>query len=828
MKWCVMARFVGVLSLIVTILAPSGAWACGRLIVSTQGEDVPAVCPLQHTDVHTEIHGMIARTVVRQVFSNPATRKIDALYTFPLPHLAAVDDMRIVIGAREVIGEVRPREEARAIYEDARAKGHVAALLDQERPNIFTQAVANIEPGVQIIVEIAFVETLRYDEGVLEWVFPMVVGPRYIPGGGSAPAPMTRATATGEVPDAERISPPVTPKGTRAGHDIALTLDIFGGSELFDLSSPLHETVITSDGPGHARVTLAKKSEIPNRDFVLRYRLAREEIGDSYVVERDPTGLYFTLVLQPPRRVQSETVVPRELIFVLDTSGSMNGFPMDKSRELMRKALASMRSSDTFNIITFAGRTEIMWPAPRPATAENVAEAQAFVAGQQSGGGTEMMRAIEAALVQAPQSGHAAMRVVCFLTDGYVGNDMAIIDAVRKNAASTRVFSFGIGNSVNRFLLDGMAGAGRGEVEYVTTQEAGDAAVERFTRRIDAPVLADISVDWGDLPVEDVYPRMIPDLFAEKPVVIHGRLREARGGVIRLKGRNALGAFEREVRIDAPQATADGGEEPSALASLWARARVEFLMNENLAAVQSGTLPTELREAITALGVKHRLMTQFTSFVAVERTRVTIAGESVLVDVPVEMPDGVSYEGVFGGDKAGVVVGRGFAKLDRAGGGERFAMQPSARPPTRRTESAGGVAGTPAASAPPPGAPVAADALGQTTRDDGDAIREVATASADNKLDAALRDLAERVAQAGETGDLTVGTIRVEKHRVAVMIVVSEISDAVREALAKLGFESLGDVPGARTMIGTIDVRKLAELVKQDAVLNVRPLRRGS
>ncbi|QOJ15293.1 MAG: VWA domain-containing protein [Planctomycetia bacterium] len=818
------ARLAGVLSLFAAILTPSSVLACGDLIVASEGAGLPAVCPLQHTDVRTEIHGMIARTVVRQVFSNPATRKIDALYTFPLPHLAAVDDMRIVIGSREVIGEVRPREEARAIYEDARAKGHVAALLDQERPNIFTQMVANIEPGVQISVEIAFVETLRYDEGVLEWVFPMVVGPRYIPGGGSAEAPMTRATGTSEVPDAQRISPPITPKGTRAGHDIALTLDIFGGSELFDLASPLHETLITSDGPGHARVTLAKKTEIPNRDFVLRYRLAREEIGDSYVVERDPTGLYFTLVLQPPRRVQAETVVPRELIFVLDTSGSMNGFPMEKSRAVMRKALASMRPADVFNIITFSGHTSVLWEAPRPATAENVAEAQAFVTERKSGGGTEMMRAIEAALVQAKRSASAPMRIVCFMTDGYVGNDMAIIDAVRKNAASTRVFSFGIGNSVNRFLLDGMAGAGRGEVEYVTTKEAEDAAVERFARRIESPVLADISVDWGDLPVEDVYPRAIPDLFAEKPVVIHGRLREASGGVIRLKGRNALGPFEREVRIDAPSAAANSGAEPSALGSLWARARVEFLMNENLAAVQSGTLPAELREAITALGVTHRLMTQFTSFVAVERTRVTIGGESVLVDVPVEMPDGVSYEGVFLGDVSGVALGRslrkGGARLSDGGGYGGFGV--TMAPPAARPAAA------PAGGAEA-GRPAARDRLGSVTSDDGAnaKAREEQNTPA-RKLDAGLRDLAERVAQAGQSGDLTVGPIRVEKHRVAVMIVVAELNDEVRAALVKLGFEAAGEVPGASTLIGSIDVRKLAELVKLDSVRHVRPVPRGS
>ncbi|HVF11289.1 MAG TPA: VIT domain-containing protein, partial [Abditibacteriaceae bacterium] len=519
------------------------------LMLGDKGQQA-GVCPLKHTDVVAAISGYVCRTTVKQTFHNPLNKKIEAVYVFPLPQNSAVDDMTMTIGKRRIQGQIKPREQARQIYEKAKASGHVASLLDQERPNIFTQAVANIEPGAEIVIEIAFTETLKYEDANFEWVFPMVVGPRYMPGAPTGQAGTGWSPDTAEVPDASKISPPVTPEGTRAGHDISLVVNIDTGMGLQEVNSELHEIEIKKTVRGRATVTLKNQNTIPNKDFILRYRTATDKIEDALLTHSDGGGHYFTLVLQPPRRVTRAQAVPRELIFVLDTSGSMSGFPIEKAKSVMAKSIDSMGDKDTFNLITFAGDTSVLWAKPRPNTTQNRAAAQAFLATRAGGGGTEMMKAINAAL-EGQKTGH--IRIVCFMTDGYVGNDREIIAAIKKNAGTARVFAFGIGNSVNRYLLDGMARAGRGEVEYVTLAAQGDAAATRFYERINAPVLTDIALDWGKLSVQEVYPKQYPDLFSTKPIMIHGQLKSAAEGTIILRGNTAAGRFERKVRIDPQQ-----------------------------------------------------------------------------------------------------------------------------------------------------------------------------------------------------------------------------------------------------------------------------------
>ncbi len=396
---------VVLLSLPAMTLAQNPVAGRGELQILAPDGKSAGLCPLKHTDVTADIAGFVGRVTVRQTFHNPTDSKIEAVYIFPLPQNAAVDDMVMTVGDRRIVGQIKPRDEAREIYQAARLAGHVASLLDQERPNIFTQSIANIEPGVEVVIEISYVETLKYDEGVFEWVFPMVVGPRYIPGGGSAPAPMTKGQDTPQVPDGSKITPPVTPKGTRAGHDISLTVSIDAGVGLtiraVDCTS--HEINWNMINPGCYLVGLKNETEIPNRDFVLHYQLGEpENIGNAFLVHSDERGSFFTLVLQPPRRIIPEQLMRRELIFVLDTSGSMRGFPIEKAKQTMSKLIDTMHVGDTFNIITFAGQTRILWHAPRPNTRANREEAQHFLATRQGRGGTEMMKAINAALTQTP------------------------------------------------------------------------------------------------------------------------------------------------------------------------------------------------------------------------------------------------------------------------------------------------------------------------------------------------------------------------------------------------------------------------------------------
>ncbi|MCW3054072.1 MAG: uncharacterized protein JWN14_3242, partial [Chthonomonadales bacterium] len=524
-------------------LAPVSAAASGELRVHDKDGHLLGACPLQHTDVDADIAGFITRVHVRQTFLNPLSNKMEAVYVFPLPDGAAIDAMTMTVGARRIVGIVKPKEQAKQIYERAKAAGHVAGLLDQERPNIFTQSVANIEPGAKVVIDISYVETLKYEDGVFEFVFPMVVGPRYMPGSAIGRTGAGTVPDTSRVPDASKISPPVVAPNSRSGHDINVTVHLDGGAELFDVKSELHNINLQQAVPGRAVVTLKNDDKIPNKDFILRYRTATETIKDELFTHPFPGGEYFTMVLQPPRRVSAAQARPKEMIFVIDRSGSQEGFPIEKAKETMRQCIEGMNPHDTFNLISFSEQTTQLFPHAVPNSPANRAIALKYLDGVEANGGTELMAAVLAALT--PPADPKRVRIVCFMTDGFVGNDFEIIDAVKKHAGTSRVFSFGIGNSVNRFLLDGMAHAGRGEVEVVTLAKDGDAAAKRFHDRIQSPVLTDVSLDWKGVKPEEIYPRQLPDLFSDKPILIHGILKGEMKGEVVLKGNTAQGPFQR-------------------------------------------------------------------------------------------------------------------------------------------------------------------------------------------------------------------------------------------------------------------------------------------
>jgi len=659
----------------------------GLAIVDASGKRRGS-CPLKHTAVRGEISGFLSRVTVTQEFENPLKEKIEAVYAFPLPRAAAVDDMTMAVGDRTVRGKVLRREEAQAVYEAAREGGQVASLLDQERPNIFTQSVANIMPGERVSVTISYVETLKYEDGAYEFSFPMVVGPRYVPGSPVGKQGGGFAPDTDRVPDASRITPRPAGEGVAAGHDLSLELALDAGVPIDSLRSATHEIDVDRTSPSAARVRLRDGAVRPNKDFVLRYDVAGQKISDALLTHRDGRGGFFTMILQPPERVTAADVMPKELVFVLDTSGSMSGFPIEKAKEAMKHALEGLYPQDTFNLITFAGDTSILFPEPVPATPENLEKAKRFLETREGGGGTEMMKAISAAL--DPSDSQAHVRIVCFMTDGYVGNDMEIVGEVKKHP-NARVFSFGIGGSVNRFLLDKMAEEGRGEVEYVGLNDDGSAAARRFHERVRNPLLTDIEIDWGGLPVADVYPKRIPDLFGVKPVVITGRFTRPAGGTARLRGRMQGVNFEREVNVWLPEA------EPrhDVLATLWARTRVEDLMSHDYQGLQQGTMSPDVRASITSLGLEFRLMTQFTSFVAVEEMTITDGGRPRRIDVPVELPEGVSEAAVPMAAAEFGVQARAINSLPM--NGRKFTSLLKTSPSTRPAPSGGGfqVDGTP-------------------------------------------------------------------------------------------------------------------------------------
>ena len=634
----------------ISVAHASGEWTgdkSGTLIgLNSEGKATQSF-PLKHTDVSIQVSGPLARAKVTQQFENPYSDKIEAIYTFPLPQNAAVDDMTLTVGDRVVKGTIKKREEARAIYEAAKRRGNVAGLLDQERPNIFTQSVANILPGEQVTVTISYVETLKYDGGIYSVVFPTVVGPRYIPGQPIEQTPPLSggwAYDTDQVPDASHITPPVLKPGTRTGHDLSLSVNIDAGVPIHDVQSSTHDIDVNSSNATQTEVHLERKATIPNKDFILTYKVAGNEIRDAVLTHRNEKGGFFTLLLHPPDRVKTDQVTPKELVFVLDTSGSMSGFPIDKAKETMRLAIDGLNPHDTFNLITFAGNTHVLFPEPVPATRSNVRKAQAFLSSHRGGGGTEMMKAIRVALDPSDSQEH--VRIVCFMTDGYIGNDMAILGEIQKHP-NARIFAFGIGSSVNRFLLDKMAEHGRGEVEYVSLNDDGSATARRFHERVQHPLLTDISLDWNDLDVSEIYPKQLPDLFSAKPLMLTGRYTTPGKATIQLRGKVAGRSVKRKIEIEFP------GFEPNhdVLATLWARTKIADLMAQDYNGIQQGSPKPKVREAITQLGLDYRLMTQFTSFVAVEELIITEGGQPRRIEVPVELPEGISYEGVFGRDE---------------------------------------------------------------------------------------------------------------------------------------------------------------------------------
>ena len=807
----------------------------GTLQIVDPNGKAKAVCPLKHTDVKAQISGFLSRVTVTQEFENPFKEKIEAVYTFPLPQNAAVDDMTMLVGDRTVRGKILRREEAQAVYEAAKNNGQTASLLEQERPNIFTQSVANILPGEQIKITISYVETLKYEDGSYEFVFPMVVGPRYVPGTATGAQGSGFAPDTDRVPDASRITPKPPPPGMRAGHDISIDVLLDAGVPIDALNAKTHEVLLDRPDIRRAHISLKDQETIPNKDFILRYDVAGAKINDAVLTHSTGHSGFFTLILQPPERVTVEDVTPKELVFVLDTSGSMSGFPIEKAKETMKLALDNLYPYDTFNLITFAGDEHILFPEPVRATKENLAKAQKFLETREGSGGTEMMKAIKASMDPSDKQDH--VRIVCFMTDGYVGNDMEIIGEVQKHP-NARVFSFGIGGSVNRFLLDNMAKYGRGEVEYVGLHDDGSAAARRFHERVRNPLLTDLSVDWNGMPVSDVYPKTIPDLFSAKPVILTGRYEGSGKGVIHLRGKMSGRDFVREIPVDFSST-----EQHDVLATLWARTRVDDLMGQDMSGAQQGTMKEDLKQAITQLGLDYRIMTQFTSFVAVEEMIVTDGGQPRRIDVPVEVPEGVNREAVFGEGVNNLPInGRNYQGLSllRAGAVSQSVVVTKSSTNTaksRRASGGGGggygvgtgQAGSIGASptpAPPP-KPSANKGIAVIDGREADAVRVVSPeekkrADMQTKLHPSVLAVVDRLKDPkAKAGADEAQFIRDGKAEVQIFL--TEKSDATMAELKKLGFEVILDPKTAKMVIGRLPIEKLSTLSELKFVRYVAP-----
>ncbi len=605
----------------------------GDLLAMLPGGKTLGACPLKHTAVKAQVSGYVARVSVKQTFQNPFKDKIEALYTFPLPENAAVDEMTMRIGNRVIKGIVRTKEEARKMYDQAKSQGHAASLLDQDRPNVFTQSVANIEPGAVVEIEIKYVDLLPYDSGNFTFVFPTVVGARFNPG---QPTEKTDIKDLPHTSGAPRINLPVVSAGTRAGHDISIEVDIAAGVPISNLQSKLHEVKISPEPGWKAHVMLADKATIPNRDFVLTWGVAKNSLESGYLTHRDNKSGYFTLMLLPPKRVKPVDVAPKEMIFLIDCSGSQAGQPLAKAKETMDYIVDHMNADDTLQILAFNNTIAQFAPTPQKASASMRQHAKGWIEALQANGGTWMAPAVEK-VCSLPADDHR-LRIVVFMTDGYVGNDFEVRGLVRKYRGTSRWFPFGTGRSVNRFLIDGIAQDGGGEAEYVLLDSPGCVVGEKFYKRISSPILTDVKLNFQGVTVKEVYPAEVSDVWAEKPLYFKGRYLAPGAGTITLTGFSAGKPYKQTLNVVFPEKQNSN----DVIKSIWARSKVDRLMAEDWLGAQKGSVNKALKDEIVKTAVDYHLMTQYTSFVAVEERIVTKNGKTTTVPVKVEIPDGVS------------------------------------------------------------------------------------------------------------------------------------------------------------------------------------------
>jgi Ca-activated chloride channel family protein len=599
----------------------------GAMCVKEKDELV--AMPMKHTDVRAEIVGYLASVKVIQQFQNPYAGKIEAIYVFPLPENAAVNEFIMTIGERRIRGIIRERAEAEKIYREAKRQGYVASLLTQERPNIFTQSVANIEPGQAIDVTIQYFHTLAYDDGWYEFVFPMVVGPRFNPAGitdGVGAVARGKHGVSGQPAEVSYLAP-----AERSGHDIGLQVDVQAGVAIEQTRCTSHKVIEARTSSEHFVVSLSSDDAIPNKDFVLRYRVAGERIKSSLVTHRDQRGGFFTLMLYPPADLKSLSRQALELVFVLDCSGSMSGEPIAQAKAAIRRALERLQPGDSFQIINFSEKSSALGARPLEATPENIGRGHDYLARLNGDGPTMMIEGIKAAL-DFPHD-PTRLRFVCFLTDGFIGNETEILAEVQRRIGASRIFSFGVGSAPNRYLLNGLARIGRGAVAYLGLKDDAKRVMDAFFDRVSHPALTDVQIDWAGLQVREVYPRQVPDLFVGRPVILTGRFDGQTDAV------NVSGAVNGR-RTSLPVAWGSERETTHpALPSVWARMKIAELSEQGLTGEGGG-----LATAIKQVALDYNLMSAYTAFIAVDSAGRTAGDTSTTVPVAVPVPEGVSYK----------------------------------------------------------------------------------------------------------------------------------------------------------------------------------------
>jgi Ca-activated chloride channel family protein len=591
------------------------------------GDDGQECFPLKSTAVQAVINGVIADVTVTQQYANTGTQPINARYIFPAATQAAVHGMRMTVGEEVIVAQIRERKAAQKEFNDAKAAGKSASLLEQERPNVFSMNVANVMPGETVSIELHYSELLVPEEGIYSFVYPTVVGPRY-----------STIPEAGADDHHQWLKNPYLTSDRKPASRFDLEVTLAAGLPIEQVACNSHKTDVAWEGKFQARVALAENEvQAGNRDFILNYRLSGDQIHTGLMLHQGDEENFFMLMVQPPQRIASESIPPREYILILDVSGSMYGFPLDTAKVLMEKLLSGLRPMDRFNVILFAGGARILAPQSLPAEPTHVQAALKLIDDQEGGGGTELAQALATGLALPHAEGLA--RTMVIVTDGYIAAEKEVFSLIDEQAGQCNVFAFGIGSSVNRYLIEGLARAGQGEPFVVTDPKEAANVAARFASYIEAPVVTGIEIDFTDFDAYEVEPARPADLFAQRPLIVCGKWRGQPRGMITVKGKTAGLPYEENFDLSRHLPS----ESSSALPILWARTRLGRL--SDFAAADENE---ETRAQVIHLGLKYHLLTAYTSFVAVHELIRNPAAPAKDVDQPLPLPHNVSNLAVGG------------------------------------------------------------------------------------------------------------------------------------------------------------------------------------
>lgn len=615
--------------LVFTFFAISNAYAQSDdrsespyFVVNGDGTDK---LPLKHTEANVNISGVIADVHVQQVYVNNGKNPIEATYVFPGSTKAAVYAMQMQIGERRIVAEIKEKVQARLDYETALNEGKTASLLEQQRPNVFSMHVGNIMPGDSIIVSLTYTEMIVPEAGVYEFVYPTVVGPRY------TNPPLTASTGNTPLPASGWEQNPYTSEGVAPSYSFDIKTCIRGGMPLSMVKVGSHETDINFLSQNKVEIKLkAGEAKSGNKDYIVQYRLAGDQIESGLLLYPGEDENFFLAMIQPPKRVVADDIPGREYIFIVDVSGSMYGHPLNTSKTLLRDLIGNLRPDDQFNVLLFAGGNSVMAPKSMAANQANIKRAVDLIDNLQGGGGTQLLPALKKAMAMPKSDGYS--RSVVMVTDGYVSVEKEAMDIIRNNLGDANFFSFGIGSSVNRYIIEGMAHAGQGTPFILTSPNDAPAQADKFRQYIQSPVLTNIKVNYNGFEVYDIEPISIPDVLADRPIIIFGKYKGDAKGSISITGTSGAGAFKQDLPLSNATASADN----KALMYLWAREKIKMMDDYNNMGFTAG-----VEEMTTSIGLQYNLLTAYTSFVAIDKEKRN-DGTYEAVTQPLPLPEGVS------------------------------------------------------------------------------------------------------------------------------------------------------------------------------------------